>query len=142
MMIPAAQKPSTLGNDDNLIPLINVVFLMLIFFMVAGHIQTSDPANIQLPESQANTDNDQQRHELLIDAAGNCYLDGNLVAHSLLENPLNQLASSRSDSSLPLLVKADAQLPVSQLQQRLRLVHAAGIQRISLATRLITGVAP
>jgi biopolymer transport protein ExbD len=36
-------------SDDNLIPLINVVFLMLIFFMVAGQIQKSDAIKLQPP---------------------------------------------------------------------------------------------
>lgn len=42
------KKPN---QDDNLIPLINIVFLMLIFFMVAGHISESDPIKVQAPSS-------------------------------------------------------------------------------------------
>ena len=39
------------NGDDALIPLINIVFLMLIFFMVAGQISKSDAAFVSPPES-------------------------------------------------------------------------------------------
>lgn len=41
MNIKRGSAPAA-SNDDHLIPLINVVFLMLIFFMLAGQIRASD----------------------------------------------------------------------------------------------------
>ena len=38
------------ASDDNLIPLINIVFLLLIFFMVAGQMQRPMAADIRLPD--------------------------------------------------------------------------------------------
>ena len=40
----------------NLIPLINIIFLMLIFFMLAGTITTIDPYKIKVPESIIKND--------------------------------------------------------------------------------------
>ena len=40
----------------NLIPLINIIFLMLIFFMLAGTITTIDPHKINIPESIIKND--------------------------------------------------------------------------------------
>ena len=40
----------------NLIPLINIIFLMLIFFMLAGTITKIDPYNISIPESIIKND--------------------------------------------------------------------------------------
>ncbi|MDF2182814.1 biopolymer transporter ExbD [Neptuniibacter sp. CAU 1671] len=139
------QQPSpvrdSLGNDDNLIPLINVVFLMLIFFMVAGHIEASDAARVELPNSKAEQASAQQRHELLIDATGNRYLNGQPVTEAEMIQQLSQIAADSTSASQPMLVKADALLPVSQLQDHLRQLHAAGLQKITLATRLVTGSA-
>jgi biopolymer transport protein ExbD len=42
-------KQRNSSSDDNMIPLINIVFLLLIFFMVAGHIQKRPNASIELP---------------------------------------------------------------------------------------------
>ncbi len=131
-----------LGNDDNLIPLINVVFLMLIFFMVAGQIEASDAARVELPQSAAEQTSPQQRHELLIDAAGNRYLNGQPISEPALIQQLSLIATDSVQASQPMLVKADAGLPVGQLQTHLRQLHSAGLQKITLATRLSTGEAP
>jgi len=40
-------KPRKKSSDDALIPLINIVFLLLIFFMVSGSIQPSIPVEIK-----------------------------------------------------------------------------------------------
>ena len=40
----------------NLIPLINIIFLMLIFFMLAGTITKIDPYKINVPESIIKND--------------------------------------------------------------------------------------
>ena len=39
------------NSDDNLIPLINIVFLLLIFFMIAGKIEQIQDAGLTLPEN-------------------------------------------------------------------------------------------
>ena len=52
-LLPARRKRSA---DDNMIPLINIVFLLLIFFMVAGQIQRRPQENIQLPDPVAMAD--------------------------------------------------------------------------------------
>ena len=42
MKITSPIQKRVFGNDDNLVPLINIIFLLLIFFMVAGNITASD----------------------------------------------------------------------------------------------------
>ena len=34
-----AEKNIKTKNDDNLLPLVNIIFLLLIFFMIAGVVQ-------------------------------------------------------------------------------------------------------
>lgn len=48
-VLPQQRRSS---SDDNMIPLINIVFLLLIFFMVAGHIQKRPDASIDVPTLQ------------------------------------------------------------------------------------------
>jgi biopolymer transport protein ExbD len=40
-----------LDEDERILPLINVVFLLLVFFMVAGRLTAGDPFPIDPPES-------------------------------------------------------------------------------------------
>lgn len=48
---PLMARRGTANPDDNLIPLINIVFLLLIFFMVAGQIAPQQDMTIDPPES-------------------------------------------------------------------------------------------
>ncbi len=41
--------------DKHILPLINIVFLLLVFFMVAGRLNTSDPIALSPPKSVSNT---------------------------------------------------------------------------------------
>ena len=50
MELIRSKKPNS-NSDDNLIPLINIVFLLLIFFMVAGQMQKPLATDITLPVS-------------------------------------------------------------------------------------------
>jgi len=49
MSLLSVKSPRKKQSDDALIPLINIVFLLLIFFMVAGSIQPSIPVELNHP---------------------------------------------------------------------------------------------
>lgn len=137
-MIVNASRRSAGQNDDNLIPLINVVFLMLIFFMVAGQISRSDPAQISPPASVSEQRvSEQEGLTLLLTADGQLFVD---EQRSSMQQLVEQLGARHSQSSQPeqfrVLVKVDADTPVDQLQALLRQVRDAGLTRVVLATRL------
>lgn len=136
-------RPQT-SNDDNLIPLINVVFLMLIFFMVAGQISKSDAIKIDPPFSaNENKGGDIEPVTLLVPAAGDIYLQDEAVAREQITERLNQLFALAEDpEQFSVLVKVDANLPVEELQTVLRQIKAAGLLKVSLATRLEGGAPP
>tara|TARA_B100001013_G_C24536613_1_gene412904 strand:+ start:111 stop:506 length:396 start_codon:yes stop_codon:yes gene_type:complete len=59
----------------NLIPLINIIFLMLIFFMLAGTITKIDPYKINIPESIIKNDPSTPFLTLIIKKNGDVFLD-------------------------------------------------------------------
>lgn len=124
-------------SDDNLIPLINVVFLMLIFFMVAGQIQRSDAQKIDPPDSiSEQAMQKQNRVELLVTSSGDLYLDGQAIALQALSKELQiHLAKASNPQVFTVQVKVDGALDVAQLQSTLRSIKAAGLLRISLITQ-------
>ncbi len=126
------------ANDDNLIPLINVVFLMLIFFMVAGQIQRSDAANVQSPTSLSDVRQVEEGITLIVTADGLLYLDNQGVAEAgLAAALLAAFSQSANPEGFVVLVKVDADLPVDVLQTVLQQVKASGVVRVSLATRRV-----
>src|SRR5690606_21629446 len=76
----ASQRRSS-GRFDmdvlDLTPLVDVVFLLLIFFLLASNLETRRLLPIDLPDSAAGvTSADMVLRELSIDAAGEVTLDG------------------------------------------------------------------
>lgn len=123
-------------GDDNLIPLINVVFLMLIFFMVAGQIQKSDAIKLQPPSSVSEIPHTEDRATILVDMSGDLYLDNQLVDEDGLKAGLDAaFAKSETPDEFSVLVKVDSTLPVNRLQNVLKLVKSVGLMKVSLATR-------
>lgn len=126
------------ANDDNLIPLINVVFLMLIFFMVAGQIQRSDAANVQPPASFSDVRQVEEGITLIVTTDGRLYLDNQDVDDAgLAAGLLAAFSQSTNPEAFVVLVKADADLPVDVLQTVLQQVKTTGVVRVSLATRRV-----
>ncbi|WP_413699595.1 ExbD/TolR family protein [Psychromonas sp. KJ10-10] len=128
MLIPEVTKAKT-QNDDNLIPLINVVFLMLIFFMVAGHIEHSDVVKTNPPQS-VNEQALQKENiaELLVTEKSELFLNGESVNADNLSEQL-KLASAQSQSieNYSVLVKVDEKLDVVELKKVLRHIKATRV---------------
>lgn len=137
MLLP---KPAARSNqlDDNMIPLINIVFLMLIFFMIAGQLTASELISIQPPTSQQQSAIDEHDAVLLISATGQLALDDALLEANILTASLQQkIAESNHPQSFKLLVKTDATVPAIELTDLLKQVRAAGILKVSLATQTL-----
>ncbi|UTW10079.1 ExbD/TolR family protein [Marinobacterium rhizophilum] len=130
--------PRSTGRDDNLIPLINVVFLMLIFFMVAGTISRSDTIAINPPASQSELKSlEQAPIIILLSSAGDLYMDDmELESEQLKTSIASALDNSQDPQALSVLLKVDATTPVDILLQTLSQIKAAGMLKVSLATRV------
>lgn len=126
-------KPS---QDDNLIPLINIVFLMLIFFMVAGHISPSDPIAVQAPSSISDKQDNQEPLVIVVATDGQIAFDQELVTKSQLSQKLIERFENADDQqAFKLLVKVDANLAVEELQAVLKVIKETGLKRVALATQ-------
>lgn len=127
------KKPN---QDDNLIPLINIVFLMLIFFMVAGHISESDPIQVQPPASVSDSQSEVKPLTIVVSTEGEIAVGQEQVTKDTLSAVITQHFEQAADPQVfRLLVKVDANLAVEELQHILSLLKQTGIKRIALATQ-------
>lgn len=126
------------GGDDGVIPLINVVFLMLIFFMVAGQIQKSDPIKITPPDSINERRADSKPNVLLvIGKEGDIYLNDDLVLLDQIEPRLTDLFDrAPAPDSFWVQIKADGDLNIETLRPIFSKVRASGLTKVSVATQL------
>ena len=116
-------------------PMINVVFLLLIFFMVAGTIDPPLPIETTPPKSTQRQELNAPR-TLHIAADGKMALDADNVSLDTLSHALQSKPKIASSDDLlpPLAVRADGNLVLEQLQPVLDILREAGVAQIELVT--------
>jgi biopolymer transport protein ExbD len=116
--------------DDSMIPAINIVFLLLIFFMIAGHIEARNE-HLQVPASYSETQLEAGQFEIKIDANRVYYINGKAVDTNLSEQ-LKGMAPLSADIAVVCHVHRD--LPATVLDPVLIAVRELGIRQLSIAT--------
>jgi biopolymer transport protein ExbD len=125
-------------RDDHLVPLINIIFLMLIFFMVVGHIVPAEPFSVEPPHARHGRAADSDDGILLIAADGQLAFDDVVIEAAELADCVSDWLADRSVGQgvapRTLTVKADAGVRSGQLRQTLDILRAAGVARVTLLT--------
>lgn len=119
-------------NDDQILPLINVVFLLLIFFMVVGSLSATDPFPIEPPRSVNGGAGDPKDLILLIGADGRLALDGAVVEAAQLQGAVAGRLQSLAHPEVH--VKADGGAEASAVVKVMETLRRAGVERIRLMT--------
>lgn len=119
-------------NDDQILPLINVVFLLLIFFMVVGSLSATDPFRIEPPRSVNGGAGDPKDLILLIGADGRLALDGAVVEAAQLQGAVAGRLQSLAHPEVH--VKADGGAEASAVVKVMETLRRAGVERIRLMT--------
>jgi biopolymer transport protein ExbD len=100
--------------DLNLTPLIDVVFLLLIFFMVSTTFDKESRIKIELPQAATQDERDTQDTvlDITIDASGRFYVNQNEVINTELDTLMRAIAKAVKDRrDLPVIISADANTP-------------------------------
>lgn len=122
----------------NLTPLIDVVFLLLIFFMVSTTFTRETQLQIDLPESSSDQALPEQRAlEIMVDGQGHYAVnDQPLLRHDseTLKQALAELAGNRRDQTV--VITGDAQAPHQAMIFALDAVGQLGFTKVSYTTRL------
>ena len=121
----------TKDNDDtNLIPLINIVFLILIFFLIATVIRPFTAKNIKLAATNSEESLHRLTHHLVIDKEGQLTGKGKSLAITDLSNVF-QIDESQ-DHTLNII--ADKELPAEKLLQIVEEIQKLKFKKIKLVT--------
>jgi biopolymer transport protein ExbD len=127
-------------NDEedvniNLTPLIEVVFLLLIFFMVSTTFDTTSQLKINLPEaSQDQAVVPPQKLNLMIDAKGNFFLNSRELTNNKSATLKAALERTMDGNRLPIVIQSDADSPVQSLVTAMDVVGQLGLSQVSIAT--------
>ncbi len=121
----------------NLTPLIDVVFLLLIFFIVSTTFTKETHLSVDLPEAvgQPSEDNPKQV-EILIAADGSYSVNGKALVNNrrdTLTSAVQQV--SEGDNALPLVITADAKTPHERVVEVMDVAGQLGFSRLSITSR-------
>ena len=117
----------------SLTSLIDVIFLLLIFFMVTTTmIDPSKKLDIQLPEAKAASPETKSTVTIELGSRGKLLLNGNPVSVNRLESSLRTIAKGSDKRTV--LVRADTRLDYGRVVKILGICRASGFYDIGLAS--------
>lgn len=121
----------------NLTPLIDVVFLLLIFFMVSTTFTRETQLEVDLPQATNSADLSQQRTlEVVVTAEGEYRVNGQALINSqALTLRLALAKSANDDFTQPLTISADARTPHQSVVTAMDVAGALGFSKLSITTR-------
>jgi biopolymer transport protein ExbD len=123
--------------DLNLTSLIDVVLLLLIFFMVSTTFVDESRLKIQLPQAGAERAPEQQRTpiEIAVTASGEFRVDGKTLLNTspaTLSAAVSKVAGSQRD--VPITIRADARATHQSVVTAMDVVGRLGFRAINIAT--------
>ncbi len=114
-------------------PLIDIVFLLLIFFMLTSHLDSSSGIDISLPDvSESLSPRPLDNLIVVLDKQGDCYLNKSKIS-------LHALYSTIKDSALGkdigLILSADKDVKHGRVVEIMDLARKAGVESITISAR-------
>lgn len=124
--------PRLESDDERILPLINVVFLLLIFFMLAGKLAVIDPVEVTPPRSASEGTIDTRELVIAVGANGDLAFDGERIDRASLEGTVAERLIGGTD--LRIWLKADSQTDTVRVIAIMEILREAGVERLKLLT--------
>jgi len=116
----------------NIAPLVDVVFILLLFFMVTSRIMVSSSIEVALPTSVTSDAATIEEIILQVTEKGEFYIGDRKVLLEEICNELRRELMRFHDS--PVTIKADKKIPLSLLVKVIDEVRRAGASTFTIAT--------
>jgi biopolymer transport protein ExbD len=131
------RRQRTEDEGINLTPLIDVVFLLLIFFMVSTTFSKRTQLTVDLPEAVGEQNSEPPRQiEIMIAADGSYAVNDQALVNNKVETlkaAITKLAEG--DTKVPLVITADAKTPHQAVVQAMDAAGQLGFVHLSITTR-------
>lgn len=125
-----------LSKRPDLAPMIDVVFFLLVFFMLFSSLRASmDSLDIELPQAVSDTTEHTSTFEISVNRNGAFYINGSMVTGIELRQSLEQALSRNPD--LFVVIKGDRQAVYEYVIDAMDQVNDLGISRFGLAVESV-----
>ncbi len=120
----------------NLTPLIDVVFLLLIFFMVSTSFKKETKVSLTLPEANGEAlDSSNQSIDVTVTKTGEVFVNGNGLVNRDVVTIKEALKQSSTDYQTPVIISADAAAPYQAVITVMDAAGQAGFNNLTLPTQ-------
>ncbi len=121
----------------DLTPMIDMVFILLIFFMVTASFVKDIKLELERPKASSAVTASSKAIRLFIDRSGDTYLDGEPIRLWLIQSKLRDLLNNAS--SKVVLVVTDEGVPAGRLVEVVDQARLAGAESVGIATKKEAG---
>jgi len=118
-------------------PLIDIVFILLIFFMVTTTFVKDMKLELERPKANSAIAASSKAIRLFIDRNGDTYMDGEPVRLWLIQSKLRDALSTSSNKII--LVVTDEGVPAGRLVEVVDQARLAGAESVGVATKKEAG---
>lgn len=128
MKLPARSRSGLLFN---LTPLIDIVFNIMIFFLVTAHfVRSSESEPVELPSATQIEDDDRTTHRLVLTMLKDrsFHIGGNPTTLDEVETAL--VGSLSEDGELQVQIRADKDVPYGSVEPVLLMCAEHGVQNV------------
>ncbi len=112
--------------------LIDIVFMLLIYFLLTTNFMVDEGIKIKLPQAKAAAPQTRQEITVYVDREGRTYLADKLVPPEMLFRKLQEMIGGQKDRLV--VVKADRAVILNKAVKVMDIAKAAGAGRLCLAT--------
>lgn len=124
---------SQIREQLSIAPLIDIVFLLLVFFMLTSTFLQPEAIDLTLPSTESSEPTDEQPIRIALARDGEVSLNGEVVEFSELRTLLLPLLDGNPD--LPVGLSADAAASVQQMLDVVDEVRAAGGHNLAVISQ-------
>jgi len=130
--------------DVNLTPMIDVVFLLLLFFMVSTSFIRESSLKVDLPEASGQVlAQQEQAVDIIINLNGIFIINGTILDNPSSEQLSDHLRQAVGDNEDPhIIISSDAKAEYQSVVTAMDVAQQLGYARLTLATRQTTSDNP
>ncbi len=118
----------------NITSLIDVLFLLLIFFMVSSTFLEQPGIKLELPHAQSAAVVEQKEFTLFVDKDGVLFLNSQEVSNETLEDKLTEVLPEMTDGAL--ILKADQQVSHGIVVKVMDAAKKSGVKKLVIGTKV------
>ena len=115
-----------------LIALLDIIFLLLIYFLLTTNFMTEEVIKVKLPRARASAPQTEREITIHVNREGRTFLGQEEVSHAQLFDRLKEMIEGEEDRLV--VVKADRAVILNRVVKVMDLAKAAGAGRLCLAT--------